>query len=106
MITTIARQSEPDNFLPVRVLDIEVGAPIPSIPCRDSADGKLYSSARALVRLHTAPMGSVDIEFNGSDASPEQIADRIWQELGDALLLHLKIDGIAVDKLTSSGISS
>lgn len=90
----------------MRVMTIEVSEPLPSIPHRDIADGLEYTSARVFVRLHTAPIGLVDIKLDGEDASPDHVAACIWQALSQDLIAHMQNDGIVIDKLDSNGIGS
>lgn len=54
-------------FEPIRVLEIELSAPLPRLDRTESPSGPAYSRARALVRLHGEPLGLLDLALPPGD---------------------------------------
>jgi GT2 family glycosyltransferase len=102
----LIKQPDSQMFLPVRVMDIEIGEPLPSIPHIDQLNGQEYSKALVLVRLHTQPLGSVHIEFNGAPARAVQVGERIWADLSTQIHDHMSRDGIDVNVLGLAGLAT
>ena len=63
MVATQSRMTPIDNqsadYIPVRILEVELGQPLPTISAFDEKKGRRYQRARCLVRLHTQPLGLV-----------------------------------------------
>jgi len=60
---------------------------------------------RVLVRLHTYPLGFVDIDFARLDRSLEACARTIWSELSEEIRRHLEMDGVSnIDRLPIDGL--
>jgi GT2 family glycosyltransferase len=68
-----------------RLIDIELAEPIVS---PDGLDG--YAAVRALVRMHGAPLGFIDLPVERGSCSPERLREAIAQQLERELLAHLK----------------
>jgi peptidoglycan/xylan/chitin deacetylase (PgdA/CDA1 family)/GT2 family glycosyltransferase len=66
---------EPDGFVPVAVVDVELARPLPELDPHRPAD--------VLVRLHGRPLATVRVEPGGSPA------DEVAEHLGDAAARHL-----------------
>jgi GT2 family glycosyltransferase len=81
------------GFAPVRLLEVEVGAPLPAIEPAAAPDGTRYRRARALVRLHRRPLGLVDLALDEGRLAPATLAGRVWASLAEAILGHLAGDG-------------
>lgn len=80
-------------FTPARMIEVELGQPLPLLTPFDEKTGQTYQRARCLVRLHTQPLGEVELPLN-SDAFEQ--AQRIWQALGEKMNEHLQRDGLPV----------
>lgn len=97
--------SDPGIF-PIRILEVELSEPLPSLPVEPAADGTSYRSARMLVRLHTYPLGIVDLAYGESGHTPSEVAEAIWGTLQSEIREHLQGDGLHLpDKLEPGGIS-
>lgn len=92
------------EFAPVRVDQIEIGAPLSGLapPQRDA--GTPYRSSMCLVRLHGRPLGRIQVELPSGGLSADALAARIQAELGEPLARHLRDDGMAPGPLHASGI--
>ena len=94
-------------FQPVRLLEIELSQPLPSISTFDARAQHHYRHARALVRLHAQPIGLIDLELNGAELAPNAYLNRIWEPLHQNINAHLRADGLPeIDQLTTAGIQS
>ncbi|MBV9282706.1 MAG: hypothetical protein JOZ41_21725, partial [Chloroflexi bacterium] len=82
-----------DAFSPAQVVEVEISAPIPPLAARDAATGAVYAHAVSLVRLHTMPLGVLDVPVPPRGLSPEEYAGLIWAELGAQINRHLGADG-------------
>jgi glycosyltransferase involved in cell wall biosynthesis len=92
------------QFAPIVVIDVELTGALPAIP-RTDASGGHYGRARVLVRLHTKPLGAVDIEMADDGVSASACANAIWQAFGAKINEHLRSDGLAETRgLGASGL--
>ncbi len=85
-IRTLERQ-----FAPIAIVDVELSAALQAIPPSDSS-GHRYGRARVLVRLHTIPLGSLDIEMADNGVTASACATAIWRAFGDEINEHLRSD--------------
>ncbi|HEY5194037.1 MAG TPA: glycosyltransferase [Solirubrobacteraceae bacterium] len=94
------------GFLPVRLLEVELGEALPELAAGAARNGALYERALVLVRLHSCPLGLVEVDLmSGGTLSSEQLADRLWTALAPRIQAHLRDDGLeAVTGLNSSGL--
>src|SRR2546421_12617897 len=111
MVATQSRMTPIDNqsadYIPVRILEVELGQPLPTISAFDEKKGRRYQRARCLVRLHTQPLGLVDFTFETAELPAEEYAPRIWQALGEQINAHLREDGLPeMTMLDASGLQS
>lgn len=96
-----------EDFGPVRVLHVELEAPIPAIEPCTSALGQRYGQALSLVWLHQRPLGLVEIAIPDSGLTKAQHAQAIWARLAPRIAAHLQEDGLApIDRLDPLGICS
>jgi O-antigen biosynthesis protein len=65
---------------PIKIIEVEICQPLPWI----SLDGR-HRRLRALVRLHTEPIGTCTIEVESRDLSPGDLGEILWRELGDVI---------------------
>jgi glycosyltransferase involved in cell wall biosynthesis len=93
-----------DAFQASLVMEIELGQPIAPLNLSNAASGKTYTQARCLVRLHSRPLGMV--ELTTEHVSPPALAAQIWSKLHDRIAAHLAEDGLpAPATLTEDGLS-
>ncbi len=81
-------------FQPVRVVKIELSAPLPLIMTENQDKGVHYGSAQLLIRLHHHPLGMVELPLREEVAAPDMYAPQIWKTLGEAINAHLRRDGL------------
>lgn len=97
----------PETFGPVRVLEIELSRPLPSVSSQPDEGGTRYARALALVRVHGDVLGTVSLPLTGGTLLPEQVAMQIQAELGERIAAHLRHDGLPLAPvLGASGITS
>jgi O-antigen biosynthesis protein len=93
------------RFEPTRVLEIELRSPLEPVPSR-LPSGHRHTRALALVRLHSRPLGRVELELGSIGLSPEECAARIWDALGPQINQHLVSDDLApVAELSADGLA-
>ena len=78
---------------PTRVFQIELSRPLPAVPALDPVTGRHHTRALALVRMHTRPLGLVELAMEGGGLDPAACAQRIWAALGPAIAAHVANDG-------------
>jgi glycosyltransferase involved in cell wall biosynthesis len=95
------------DFVPILIREIELSQPLPTLSAFDEQKEQIYQRVRCLVRLHTQPLGLVDLTFATDELSPEESAQSIWQALGEQINAHLREDGLPeVTELSVAGLSS
>jgi O-antigen biosynthesis protein len=92
------------GFVPERVDEVEIGAPLDPLPAVDPQTGAAFSVSRCLVRLHGRPLGLIELELSPEGLSAGALAARIENRLGDAIADHVNADGIAPRELTAAGL--
>jgi glycosyltransferase involved in cell wall biosynthesis len=93
-------------FLPIRLMEVELSEPLPPIEAAHDINGQPYQRARVLVRLHTLPLGTLDLSL-GDDGtlSADAYVTAIWDDLKDTINTHLAADGLApATTLTPAGL--
>lgn len=85
----------PDSA-PARIMEIEIGQPLPTIPAFDTSKGERYQRVLCLVRLHTQPLGVVEFTFDQDEMSANACAEHIWSILQRQINEHLQRDGLPV----------
>jgi hypothetical protein len=99
--------SDPLPFSPARLVEIELAAPLSDIPPAYALTGEKYRRAQALVRLHTQPLGLVELELDENGQRAETYAAAIWQALSQAINEHLQEDGLPqAQGLSADGLVS
>jgi GT2 family glycosyltransferase len=88
---------------PIRVGELEIGAPIRDIELPAGPDGVPYTAARLLVRLHRTPLGHV---YLGPDMlSAPAVAAEVWRQLGTEINRQRTEAGLpALDALPTDGL--
>lgn len=98
---------QPSNFQPAAMLEVEISQPLPSERPVNADTGEEYRRAFVLVRLHTQPLGLIEL-FAGDDGfSGAHLARGIWDALGATINEHLREDGMPeVTTLGAEGLPS
>lgn len=94
------------RFTPTRVLDIEVSEPLADIAPAVATDGVPFGRARVLVRIHTWPLGFVELDLGDAGISAVSLAAAVEVELGSRIRRHLEWDAVgAVTSIGAGGIA-
>jgi glycosyltransferase involved in cell wall biosynthesis/GT2 family glycosyltransferase len=94
-------------FVPARILEIELSRPLPHVSAVNEQTGQCYQRALCLVRLHTQPLGIVELKFATNELTPDEYVPKIWQALNEQVNEHLQQDGLPpVTELTANGLPS
>ena len=98
--------SEQDrSFTPIRLIETEIGQPLPNILSLDDKTGQYYQRAYCLIRFHTRPLGVIELQLNEQELSADEYAERIWQAFHKSIVEHLQEDGLPeVHTLNASGL--
>lgn len=95
------------DFEPIRIIEVEIGQPLPDVSAVDEKTGRRYQRARCLVRLHTQPLGLVELQLEEHGVSAYEYAAHIWGALSEKINEHLRQDGLpAVTELDEKGLLS
>ncbi len=113
--TSVATLDAPDapdapgtpSYEPMRIVEVELGRPLPPISAYDEETGQTYKRALCFVRLHTQPLGMLELALDTCETSPTIYAQDIWNSLEEAILAHLQQDGLpSVSGLNAQGLGS
>jgi len=89
------------------MLEIELGEPIEAVARSLSDCGLAYQIGLALVRLHTQPLGLIEIELTDGGLSSRNYARQIWTALGPEINAHLRQEGLPeVTEVPAGGLPS
>lgn len=93
------------DYIPVRIMEVELEQPLPTLSAFGDKKERYYQRALCLVRLHTQPLGLVELTFDTDELSPNEYAPKIWQTLNVQVNAHLQQDGLPpVTTLTANGL--
>src|SRR5262249_1074961 len=93
------------DFEPARLIEVEIGQTLPDVPACDAQAGRRYRRALCLVRLHTQPLGLLELQLDEYGVRAEEYATLIWQALSEKITAHLREDGLpGVTGLTALGL--
>jgi glycosyltransferase involved in cell wall biosynthesis len=81
------------EFAPIAIADVELSAPLDGLAPTDPS-GRRYGGARVLLRLHTRPLGLLELELGDDGLTSSALASVIWEHLGGKLNDHLTRDGL------------
>jgi glycosyltransferase involved in cell wall biosynthesis len=93
-ILTPSRPAQVSEFAPERILDLELGQPLPVLSAFDDKKGQLYQRAACLVRLHNRLLGTVELLFPERELHPQEYVGQVWEILGSHINEHLQQDGL------------
>jgi glycosyltransferase involved in cell wall biosynthesis len=74
--------------------DVELGEPLRLIACDPTRDPSRYERAIVLVRMHSHPLGVVEIDRRPADLAPVDLSTEIWGMLAPEIAEHLRGDGV------------
>src|ERR1700694_3709220 len=95
------------SYIPMRIVEVELGQPLLPISARNEETGHTYERALCLVRLHTQPLGMLELPLAVCETSPNTYAQHIWNALGESILEHLQQDGLPpVTGLNAQGLGN
>lgn len=93
------------EIIPVRIMEVELGQPLPILSAFDEETGRSYQRAQCLVRLHDHPLGVIELAFEKSELSASDYIQQIWTTLREQIIDHLQQDGLPpVTELDPDGI--
>jgi len=93
------------GFEPKRIVEVEIGKPLPDIEPYDAGRKRTYRRALIVVRLHSHPIGVLPLAVPAEGIRPTDLAAAIWDVLGSTIVRHLSEDGITcLDPLSASGL--
>jgi glycosyltransferase involved in cell wall biosynthesis len=99
--------SQAPDFSPMRIVEIEIGDPLPTVSAFDEKTGQHYQRAICLVRLHTQPLGLVELQLGESGMNADESAQQIWRTFSAKINEHLRQDGLLpVTELDAAGLPS
>jgi GT2 family glycosyltransferase len=82
----------PRAFKPALMAEVELTRPLELSACEPGRSLSDYRRALALVRLHTHPLGMVELE-DPADTDAAGIASQVWRSLQEDICGHLREDG-------------
>ena len=93
------------NFSPVRILEIDLDHPLPPLSAYDEKKIGHYQAASCLIRLHTQPLGLVNVSIERDVLRPDEYVQKIWDTLHVQINEHLRQDCLPqVTELTIYGL--
>ncbi len=92
--STAAPGSAALHFEPRRLFEVELTQPFPTVDTFDSETSRHYRRAMSLARLHTQPIGLVELELNEHGLSAEGYSEQVWRDLRLQIAEHLRQDGL------------
>ncbi len=96
---------EASDIKPTRMCEVEISQPLASIAHIDELTTLEYQKALVLVKLHSFPLGAVEIMFEGMNISPRQLTAQIQNSMGETINQHLAMDGlVAMGNLQVEGL--
>jgi len=103
----LAHLTEPPSpeFAPVRMDEVELGAPLPALLPRVTRAGEPFAASLCLVRLHGEPLGLVEVELPPAGLAAADLAACIEVELGDELARRLHEDGLPLGQVRAEGVA-
>ncbi len=84
---------ESGAMLPIQMLEVELSE---TLPCIRSLKGGYGERAWSLVRLHTRPLGMVELTLDQDGLTAAGYATQVWQALHGEIAEHLRQDSLPV----------
>lgn len=96
---------KPVTFQPAQRFEIELAKPLPDLAPATALSGERYQRAWVLVRLHSQPLGVIELKLSEVGLLAESYAPEIWLVFRNTINAHLMRDGCApVSALTPTGL--
>ena len=93
--------------MPIRIIEVELTEPLPTVVATHDPDGRPYLKGLVLARLHTAPIGLVEVDMPEGKLSSRDLAHALWKQVAVCSLDHLHQDGLErVDALPTQGLTT
>jgi glycosyltransferase involved in cell wall biosynthesis len=93
------------DFKPIQILKIELSDILPAIRATNEAKGIRYGAAQVFACLHDHPLGMVEFPLTEESTAPEEYAPKIWDQLGQTINFHLRMDNLPqIDNLPATGL--
>jgi GT2 family glycosyltransferase len=90
------------DFVPVPVVDIELTEQLPKFAANNT-----FERAWILARLDGEPIGAVMMDVDPAGLGPDELAVRLWQEIGAAISSRYTEAGLsAPDRIPADGLTS
>lgn len=103
--STGAASAPAGAYAPVRIVEIELSERLPALAPAHAENGQLYTRALVSVRLHTQPVGLLEIDLPRHELSASELARRVWSDLEQPINAHLRADGLpAAASLDEAGL--
>jgi glycosyltransferase involved in cell wall biosynthesis len=104
--TTSGRDVKQSNEpAPKRIVEIELSQPLPTISAFDAITHLHYQSVICLIRLHTQPLGVLELPLASETLLPEEYTSVIWQAFRDQITQHLLADSmLPVNEIDAGGL--
>ena len=93
----------PPGFLPSRVVEIELAQQLPRIESARPHGQDRYGHALVVVRLHTAPLGQVEVDLPPEGLPASRLAEAVWATLAGLIREHMLADGLASPDTLDAG---
>ena len=87
-LTTVPGAGAGGKFCPVRMMDVELAAPLPAV----SYDG--HRRMWVLARLHTEPVGTCIVDLSQEGLTSDQLGARLWPEFREAIIARFVAAGL------------
>jgi GT2 family glycosyltransferase len=101
----VSSTDQSGDYLPTAVLEVELGGTLPVLSAINEQTGYHYQRTLCLVRLHSQPLGRVEIALVDGQANPQDYAPLIWDALHAQINEHLQEDSLLpVTTLDANGI--
>src|SRR5437588_10873924 len=103
---TIPSVAQAPELEPALIVEIELGQLLPTLSALNERTGQYYRQAMCLVRLHSQPLGLIELPLDKDRVSADEYVQQIWRSLGERINDHLRRDGLpTVTGLDASGLS-
>jgi GT2 family glycosyltransferase len=98
----------PGDFEPIRLAEVELAGALEGLEPRQAPDGRPYGSALIFARLHSEPLGLVEVQLDrtgGLDGA--ELARSLRSAVAGRVRDHLAADGLdAPDELDAAGVAA
>lgn len=93
-----------EGFRPLQIEQVELTSKLPVIRPRADPAGVEYLRASVLVRVHTYPIGIVEVPLPPAGLDPAALAAAVEAQLATELRVHLSADGLEPPAALADGV--